>query len=39
MTRRVVLMMALAATMAACGRKGPLESPSQDDDEDEGRNY
>ncbi|MBT5433613.1 MAG: lipoprotein [Alphaproteobacteria bacterium] len=35
MTRRVALMLALAAALAACGRKGPLQPPPGDDEEDE----
>ncbi len=40
MTRRVLLMLALAAALSACGRKGPLKPPGDDGDDEEGaRNY
>ncbi|GEM_PF-7126510 len=40
MTRRFVILAPLAALLAACGRKGPLRSPSEEDEEaEEGRDY
>ncbi len=40
MTRRVALMLALAAALSACGRKGPLKTLGDDEDDEEGaRNY
>ena len=44
MTRRFLLMGALAALLAACGRKGPLKPPPDPDAEEtaeteEGRDY
>jgi predicted small lipoprotein YifL len=38
MTRRILLLGLLAGVLAACGRKGPLRQPTEDDDE-EARNY
>ncbi len=35
MTRRLALMAALAAVLAACGRKGPLKPPPSDEDVEE----
>ncbi len=34
MTRRAALMLALTAALAACGRKGPLQPPSGDEDDE-----
>lgn len=41
MTRRLLLMGALAALLAACGRKGPLKPPPDPDadETEEGRDY
>jgi len=39
MTRRSMLMAALAAALAACGRKGPLDPPPEDGDDEEKRDY
>jgi predicted small lipoprotein YifL len=40
MTRRFVILASLAALLAACGRKGPLRTPGDEDEEaEEGRDY
>ncbi|MGY8996447.1 MAG: LPS translocon maturation chaperone LptM [Alphaproteobacteria bacterium] len=40
MTRRFAILASLAALLTACGRKGPLKSPSEEDeDAEEGRDY
>ena len=34
-TRRAVMLALVLASLAACGRKGPLELPPEDDEDDD----
>ena len=39
MTRRFAILASLAALLTACGRKGPLKPPGEEEEPEEGRDY